>query len=514
MQNSRCTTLCASAVLIISHLQSRARRPPAGGPDRPFWILFTGRIFLMTMRAVPNDHGGDDQRLSWSQSVTPLTQDENRLSQPGGHENSTRLGIVARREEETNVESQTLPRSRLQNPVSGPALYESHVIRPERRDFPERSTRFAAPLARFSKQGLRRPSCPIACLLVRGSSDGQSTQKRSLCDYESDMGASGENNEERLQANIDWWNRLTRVLHDTEKEDFRQRRARLTPQVMVGAIAAIDKANTWEEIEGWLSANGDEYLYRGQTNSAWTLSTSIDRFRTLSREDMPVATLRAFELEQFLLDAFKTRAHHYYRDTPPDSDLTDWLALMQHHGTPTRLLDLTASPYVGLYFSLETALESGSTSGHALWAISKSWLRKVLSASQGRTEPMMQSEQFALVNLLLKQIHGHRIATVIPSRRINERMAAQQAVLLANVSELEPIDQTFMEMLRTNAPTVPPIRQLVIDKKARIAGLLNLRRMNIGGVSLFPGLDGLSRHLRLEFEVMLQLAEVQDIPQS
>jgi hypothetical protein len=30
----------------------------------------------MNMRAVLDDHGGDGQKLSWSQSVTPLTQDE------------------------------------------------------------------------------------------------------------------------------------------------------------------------------------------------------------------------------------------------------------------------------------------------------------------------------------------------------------------------------------------------------------------------------------------------------
>lgn len=42
----------------------------------------------------------------------------------------------------------------------------------------------------------------------------------------------------------------------------------------------------------------------------------------------------------------------------------EWLALMQHHGAPTRLLDFTWSPYVAAFFALERATENA-----AIWAI-------------------------------------------------------------------------------------------------------------------------------------------------
>lgn len=49
---------------------------------------------------------------------------------------------------------------------------------------------------------------------------------------------------------------------------------------------------------------------------------------------------------------------------PADADTFQWLALMQHHGAPTRLLDFTWSPFVSAFFALERA-----TKDAAIWAI-------------------------------------------------------------------------------------------------------------------------------------------------
>ena len=59
------------------------------------------------------------------------------------------------------------------------------------------------------------------------------------------------------------------------------------------------------------------------------------------------------EQEERTLRIFKRKAHHFLDRTPAEEEEFEWLALMQHHGAPTRLLDFTWSPYVAAFFALE-----------------------------------------------------------------------------------------------------------------------------------------------------------------
>ena len=59
--------------------------------------------------------------------------------------------------------------------------------------------------------------------------------------------------------------------------------------------------------------------------------------------------------EVAIVREFMRRAHHYLPDVPRDDNWLEWLALMQHHGAPTRLLDWTYSPSVAVHFALSHA---------------------------------------------------------------------------------------------------------------------------------------------------------------
>src|SRR5436190_11723967 len=88
-----------------------------------------------------------------------------------------------------------------------------------------------------------------------------------------------------------------------------------------------------------------EFLYRGQSSAEYQLKTSFDRwFRgpRASRTAVSEKLLRAF-------------AGECVAQTDMQQDVVTkeerLLALAQHHGLPTRLLDWSLSPYVAAFFA-------------------------------------------------------------------------------------------------------------------------------------------------------------------
>ncbi len=205
------------------------------------------------------------------------------------------------------------------------------------------------------------------------------------------------------------------------------------------------------------------HLYRGVPNILkHKLIPSIGR-----RWGGDLATLRQFE--RLILDSFKNRAIAHIAHRP--STDWEWLMLGQHHGLPTRLLDWTTNPLVGLYFACY-GKEHMACDG-AVYRLSG--LEQLKPDSF--TDIDFENPFYIKRNFFLSPPH------------ISPRIPAQSAAFTASEDPLIPLklDRIEIEKGRSDRLTVKA------NCKANI--LAELRDLGVGPSSLFPDLDGVCRQI-------------------
>lgn len=98
-----------------------------------------------------------------------------------------------------------------------------------------------------------------------------------------------------------------------------------------------------------LLKNTPHYMLRGVSDASYELIPKVARGWKMNPGRLLIA-------EQAMLEQFKVRALPYTTSRPKDD--WEWLALGQHHGLPTRLLDWTRNPLVALFFACGGSLAS------------------------------------------------------------------------------------------------------------------------------------------------------------
>lgn len=219
-------------------------------------------------------------------------------------------------------------------------------------------------------------------------------------------------------------------------------------------------------------ANGPLW-FRGQANRSWELLPSLVRVRGgLGREN---ALTKRFKQNALLLLPHR-----------PETEW-EWLFIMRHYGVPTRLLDWTESPLVGLYF----AVSERPRSAGCLWALLPIELNQSANAPTDISDLPAFDEDAFLKNYLPSILAGEKQSELKTVAAIAARNTARSQAQLT-VFTITHRDQTPIEQIGDGRH----VWRYIIPSAAKRGILQELEHLTVTRFSLFPELPNVGAYAR------------------
>lgn len=234
----------------------------------------------------------------------------------------------------------------------------------------------------------------------------------------------------------------------------------------------------WKNYKDWIESTIDDqktYFYRGQRDPKWKLQTSFHR-------ESPKFNYSLSDYLNYIVPEV-----HYYvcanrneiirQDDP--IEFAGFLALLQHHGFPTPLLDWSLSPYIAAYFAFrEIDVQKPGTDYVRIYIFDASeWVNTFEQIYD------------------LRETTKPYVTVIRPVAKNNERLIVQRgAYTVTNVSDMQNHLTSLGEKMNKMFLYVVDID---VSEKPKVMKDLNL--MGINEMTLFPGMDGICKALRNQY---------------
>lgn len=291
----------------------------------------------------------------------------------------------------------------------------------------------------------------------------------------------------------------------------------------------LEKAYITTEIEHWndiFRLNQrfmSNFVFRGQGNSDWDLKTSLARM-VEGHHPNYVDKIMPAAYEQRMMEEFQWKYPSYEKShIPKAEEAIEWLSLMQHYGSPTRMLDFSYSMYIAMFMAIDGSFAPKS----AIWALNKHVLNsKVFAkfmkefntnvATGHELEEFIYKEATDAINSRYAMNNGNVDNYLYLTRPhlSNDRINRQQGLFVIPSSievsfedilkdyydgsfqgEMRFDDVVRMSVDHRYGQHTVAVLKIGIPRKLKY-GISNvLRQMNITSETMYPGLDGLARSM-------------------
>ncbi len=265
-----------------------------------------------------------------------------------------------------------------------------------------------------------------------------------------------------------------------------------------GSRAIVEPESWTELVSDLLSKLSDRgYIWRGQRVGSWELVSSLERAFLAGKVPEDERGPR----EQRAFSYFRAHAAGYLASAPGESDLLDWLVIMQHYGAPTRLLDWTESPFAATYFAYRD-MSDDQEEPAALWAYDTELAIQSLknggaslSFPEPRDAPLDdESPRDSWADEINKLVREHvksRSSTPLPVAPLQPdvRMIAQQTILTVDAGLNGGVPYPL-----NSVGGFPLLFKIVLPADWRRTVLRELALMGITDAGLFPDIGGVAHH--------------------